>query len=208
MNTSEFERRLTVRAAAAGIAVESRLVPPLYGYFSLLSHWNRRINLTALPLDSPTDRTIDRLFIEPLGAAAALSDVQPGRWFDVGSGGGSPAIPFSLARSELLLTMVEVRERKAAFLKTVVRELKLSADVAVTRFENLPARNQDAVLVTARGVRTSPEFWAIVDELVSRNGVVALFGGAPPSSLAFNWSAAQSLAADPASYLFRGTRPA
>ena len=40
---------------------------------------------------------------------------------DVGSGGGSPAIPLKLAVPRLALTMVEVKARKSAFLREAVR---------------------------------------------------------------------------------------
>ena len=42
---------------------------------------------------------------------------------DIGSGGGSPAIPFKLAVPRLGLTMVEAKARKSAFLREAVRQL-------------------------------------------------------------------------------------
>ena len=69
----------------------------LDAYYRLLARWNRTINLTALSLDPLADEALDRLFIEPLAAAPYIRealDVTPlSVWFDLGSGGGSPAIP-------------------------------------------------------------------------------------------------------------------
>jgi 16S rRNA G527 N7-methylase RsmG len=48
------------------------MLQPLEAYFELLTHWNARINLTALPLDPPTDETFDRLLVEPLAAAKQI----------------------------------------------------------------------------------------------------------------------------------------
>ena len=44
---------------------------------------------------------------------------------DVGSGGGSPAIPLKLAVPRLSLTMVEAKARKSAFLREAIRHLGL-----------------------------------------------------------------------------------
>ena len=111
MNSSEFQQRLADRAYAAGIAIPADLTDRLEVYFRLLSTWNQKINLTALPLSDAPPATLDRLLIEPLVAAR---HVPPGARavMDVGSGGGSPAIPFALAAG-LELTMVESKSRKA-----------------------------------------------------------------------------------------------
>ena len=46
---------------------------------------------------------------------------------DVGSGGGSPAIPLKLAAPAVALTMVEVKARKSAFLREAIRQLELDS---------------------------------------------------------------------------------
>lgn len=202
MTGPEFERHLDARASMAGLELDRRLIPALYAYYSLLTRWNRRINLTALPLDPPTDRTIDRLLVEPLAAAPLLSAASPGPWLDLGSGGGSPAIPLSLALDRKV-TLVEARDRKAAFLRAVVRDLGLDAEVAGCRFEHLPSRG-DVMLVTARAVRTSAEFFRVVDGLLARCGIIAVFSGSPPLGDLFQWTVSAPLAADNGSYLFIG----
>ena len=55
------------------------MLGPLEAYFRLLTQWNAKINLTALPLEAPTDETFDRLLVEPLAAAPQL---------ELGSDGG------------------------------------------------------------------------------------------------------------------------
>ena len=56
--------------------------------------WNRKINLTAL---TDPDEAIDRLLLEPLVAARYLPVPGEPSLMDIGSGGGSPAIPLKLA---------------------------------------------------------------------------------------------------------------
>ena len=52
---SAVRKLLSIRAAAAGIAIDASVVSALEVYYGLLSHWNKRINLTALPLEMPTE---------------------------------------------------------------------------------------------------------------------------------------------------------
>src|SRR4029450_11587640 len=111
----------TRRPPKAGPPLTDELSAALAAYYELLARWNRKINLTAL--DNP-DEAIDRLLLEPVVATKQLArpDV---RIMDVGSGGGSPAIPMKLAAPGAALTMVEVKARKSAFLREAVRSLGL-----------------------------------------------------------------------------------
>jgi len=120
VTSREFRDRLIRRARRAKIAVAPETADVLEEYFRLLDRWNAKINLTALPLRPPTDETFDRLFVEPLAAARFLPN-EPDVWLDLGSGGGSPAIPLKAVRPKLKLTMVESKVRKAAFLREAVR---------------------------------------------------------------------------------------
>src|SRR5260221_13458718 len=54
---------------------------------------------------------------------------------DLGTGGGSPAIPLALALEARRLVMVESKSRKAAFLREAVRAVELDAIVESDRFE-------------------------------------------------------------------------
>ena len=88
----ETAERLRDRARAHGIPVPLPIEARLVAYFDLLTRWNAKINLTAL---TDTDAAIDRLLLEPLAAAPSLPSQLD--LLDLGSGGGSPAIPLALA---------------------------------------------------------------------------------------------------------------
>ena len=62
----EFRDRLARRTRRAKAPLTLAMLDPLESYFRLLTLWNSKINLTALPLESPTDETFDRLLVEPL----------------------------------------------------------------------------------------------------------------------------------------------
>ena len=177
MTGNPFNDRLAALAAKAGIDVSQGVCEQLEAYVQLLTLWNQRINLTALPLSPPTDEAFDRLLIEPL-AAARLADEPPQAWFDIGSGGGSPAIPLKIAHPSARLTMVESKTKKAAFLREAIRVLELT-DTAVIdeRFETISdegrARNLD--LVTVRGVKGDPRLYRAIRKLLAPTGCLFLF---------------------------------
>ena len=110
--------RLQKRASRAGLFLNDELADGLIAYYELLYRWNRKINLTAL---TDGDQAIDRLLVEPVLAARYLPSVSSFLHLDIGSGGGSPAIPMSLAVAGMELRMVEVKARKSAFLREAVR---------------------------------------------------------------------------------------
>ena len=177
MTSDEFRERLSVRAENAGVSVTAEAQTQLEAYFRLLAKWNARINLTALPLRRPTDETFDRLLIEPLAAAPYVADTAR-RWFDVGSGGGSPAIPLKIAHPRAKLTMIESKARKAAFLREAVRALNLpDVDVENRRFEDVVGRTrpQSIDLISLRAVKGDPSLFTAVYRLLSPNGRVFLF---------------------------------
>jgi 16S rRNA (guanine(527)-N(7))-methyltransferase RsmG len=169
---------LAQRASRFGLEIGPALAGQLEAYFRLLARWNDRINLTALRLDPPSDQAIDRLIVEPLVATRFIAE--SATWFDLGSGGGSPAIPLKLANPVAQLTMVESKARKAAFLKDAIRILGISgASVETERIETL-ALNHPLVgavdVVTVRAIRLDPILFDSVRRLLKLRGRVVLFG--------------------------------
>ena len=168
-----LDGRLSDRAGAAGLTVDEGLRRQLLEYYDLLLRWNTRINLTALT--DPEDG-IDRLLLEPVAAAASLSTTQG--LVDLGSGGGSPAIPLALALKTPRLLMVESKGKKAAFLREAARTVGLTADVEAVRFEELARRGSLAQafdLVSLRAVRMDVEALTAARSFLSASGRIALF---------------------------------
>jgi 16S rRNA (guanine527-N7)-methyltransferase len=195
----DFSTRLSRRASKAGLFLTDELLGGLFAYYELLARWNQKINLTAL--DNP-DEAIDRLLLEPVLAAKHFpaADV---RVMDVGSGGGSPAIPMKLATPAMRLTMVEVKARKSAFLREAIRHLSLSdSTVETSRYEELLARPElyEAFdLVSLRAVRVEARVLGTLQAFVKPGGSIFLFRGpsgpAAPGTLVppLEWTATYPL---------------
>lgn len=180
--SGDLQQHITRRGSQAGLPVDDALADKLAAYVELLARWNRRINLTALPVDPPTDDAIDRLLIEPLVAAVWI-EPQDRFAIDIGSGGGSPAIPMKIAMPAPRMILVESRLKKAAFLREAIRHLELSEiQVENCRLEELVPRTdlQSCVdLVTLRAVSAEVELWGSIRKLLRPGGRVFWFGGRP-----------------------------
>jgi 16S rRNA (guanine527-N7)-methyltransferase len=156
--------RLLERAAAAGLEVPDDQVERLVVFYELLFRWNRTINLTAL---QDSLEALDRLLLEPLSAARHLE--ARGSLMDVGSGGGSPGIPLSIALAPTRVLLVESRGRKAAFLREALRTLNIPGDVYQGRFEELPQTpTEPAALISVRAVRMSHSELNVLRQLLGR----------------------------------------
>ena len=117
---------------------------------------------------------------------------------DIGSGGGSPAIPFALAVPGLRLLMVESKTRKSVFLKEAVRALGMDADVLTSRYEALLARpelHEAHDLLTIRAVRVETRVLMSLQAFVRPGGHIFLLrsttAGDAPEGLTppLTWSA-------------------
>lgn len=179
VSVETLRERIVRRAREAGeCEVSPAVLGGLVTYCALLERWNRRMNLTSIDIGHMTDSGVDRLIVEPL---VASRHIPPGtsRVMDVGSGGGSPAVPMRLSAPHGQWTLTEVRQRKSAFLREVVRTLSLSrVEVVSDLFENVavdPLRRGVTDVISIRAVRADAPLWEAVLATLSPNGRVIWF---------------------------------
>jgi len=219
--SGDLETRVEERFGRFGLAASNSQIEQLATYFGLLAKWNKTVNLTAFSLEHPSDKALDRLLVEPFLAARFVArkgtdendwndendenerertgttgspdtdSPGPASLLDVGSGGGSPAIPLAIALPAFRLTMVESRARKSAFLREAARQVGLEgAKVLNTRLETLVATawmEQSADLISVRALRADPALWAVLSEFAKPGARVMWFRtgtGAAPVALA------------------------
>ncbi len=123
-------------------------------FAALLRKWNAVQNLVSREtVDELWPRHID----DSLQLMRYLRDSDR-RVIDLGSGGGFPAIPLAIASRgrERRFTLVEPIAKKAAFLRTVARELDLPVTVETRRAEQIDSR-ETFDLVTSRALAFLPE---------------------------------------------------
>jgi len=156
------------------------LFAQLETYLDLLLRWNARINLTAV---RDPEQMVTRHFGESLFAARVLRDAGafdsaehvPSTLADVGSGAGLPGIPIKLFIPNVQLTLIESQNKKATFLREVVRALSLSHIVVYCgRAESW---GHTAQLVTLRAVERFGDVVPVAARLVAPDGTLALLIG-------------------------------
>ena len=135
-------------------------------YAELLRKWTLKINLVA-------PSTVDALWSRHLTDSAQLFAVAKtkGHWVDLGSSGGLPGLVVSILTDNeptYHVTLVEADQRKAAFLRTVVRELGLGAEILCERIESL--QPQAADILSARALAPLDRLLAFADWHLSAGG--------------------------------------
>lgn len=119
-------------------------------YYSLLIENNKKFNLTTIVEEEEfvIKHLVDSLF--PYRKMAINSKV-----VDIGSGGGFPALPLKIIRSDLNILMVEATKKKVGFLNTVVENLKLKNIKAIQQRAEIIGRLEEYRekfdICTARG---------------------------------------------------------
>ena len=128
---------------------EAEVPAGMYGrlsqFLDLLVQWNARTNLTAV---RQPEEMVRRHFGESLFAARHLGACKT--LLDFGSGAGFPGLPMQLLRPELKVALAESQNKKATFLREVVRILGLGTEVWGGRVEAMPLdRRFDVVAMRA-----------------------------------------------------------
>ena len=157
------------------------LVQALQSYLELLLKWNARVNLTAV---RDAETIVSRHFGESLFAARVLLRKSEAALTlaDVGSGAGFPGIPMKLFAPQVELALIESQNKKAVFLREVVRTLGLErVEVFGVRAEQW---GKTADLVTMRAVEQFDRALPLAATLVAEEGRLGLLIGAGQVSVA------------------------
>jgi 16S rRNA (guanine527-N7)-methyltransferase len=166
-------------------ALSSVQLEQISTYIDILLRWNARINLSAI---RDSEEIVTRHFGESLFVARHLFPdassrgsefrAAPGeqmsaiRAADLGSGAGFPGLPIKLWASNLSMTLIESNHKKAAFLREVVRLLRLTH----VNIENARAEETSGMydIITLRAVERLEDILPVAAGLISRSGRLAL----------------------------------
>jgi len=188
---ADWHARLPAILAEVGVALGEPALSVLRTHFDLLLHWNSKINLTAI---RDPEQILRRHFAESLFLTKVVP-FGPGVLYDVGSGAGFPGLPLKAAHPELGLVLVESSQKKAAFLKEVIRQAAIrGARVEMARIEVVTgtAGQERPDWITMRAVGRVKALLPDLRRLLAPAGQVALFlGGADVGRAAavagFDW---------------------
>ena len=143
-------------------------------YLELLERWNRTHNLVRY---GEREELVVRHVLEALEGLPHLGEGR-GTLLDVGSGAGLPGVPLLAARPGWRGVLVEPRQKRWAFLRLVVRELDLQAEVLPRRFEELGPDTGPLDVVVARALGRYGELLRWAGPRLAPGGRVLLWLGA------------------------------
>ena len=161
-------RLLEEGAAAIGLRLDREQLSLLARHVELLLRWNKSINLTAItePAEVVEKHVIDSLALAPLVPAGTL--------LDAGTGAGFPGLPVRIARPDVEVVLVDSVQKKVAFLKSVLAELRLPGARAVAvRLRGDPAAEHlPRVRAAVSRAVAEPGAWlALAEEYVLPGGL-------------------------------------
>lgn len=144
-----LRRTLTEGGRAFGLELSDEQVDAFLFYLVELEKWNRKINLTAIRDEKDV---VIKHFLDSFSYLRGFEPSPGTKLLDMGSGAGFPALPLKIAVPSLAVTMVESIHKKAAFLRHMVRMLRLTvAEVVDKRTDGLPNSYEGQFdVVTAR----------------------------------------------------------
>lgn len=162
MTASQFREGLLRIAPQCSDSCLSKL----YTHYSELCRWNPRLSLIG---PGTSGEVLQRHYGESL-AASGLIPSEVRTVLDVGSGGGFPGLVLAAARPSIQVSLVEPRQRKWAFLKTVARRCELSCDCLNARVERPLPREvpREIDIVTCRAIAITPALLEALREVSPR----------------------------------------
>jgi len=144
-------------------------------YLSELKKWNRAYNLTALNTDADI---IIKHFLDSLLYLKALPEGVL-KLADAGAGAGFPGIPVKLVRPDIELTLIESSRKKCAFLRHIIRMLKLSGTAVIEeRLEALGKEHKGSFdCIVSRATFSIRDFIKLACPYLSKDGKLILNKG-------------------------------
>ncbi len=167
---------LKKEAKGFGVKVSDEQMEIFSTYLRELQEWNRRLNLTGAR--NTTDMVRDLM----LDSLVAVTFLPPnGALLDIGSGAGIPGLVLKIARPDLEVHLLEARQKKAVFLKHIVRELGLKG-IAVFKgrageTSGIPGLYQFYNIVTVRALASLKVSIDICSPYLNTGGILITFKG-------------------------------
>lgn len=126
-------RNLLISSAGEyGIEVTSAQAESFQKYMELLVEWNEKINLTAI---IEPQEIVVKHFLDSILLLNYLKIPNDAKLVDIGTGAGFPGLPLKIMQPALGLTLLDGLNKRLIFLKTVLEELHLSAELVHARAE-------------------------------------------------------------------------
>ena len=180
-----MEDRLEDRLRGLDIPLGSAQVGQLVKLDDLLDEWSEAVDLSGF---RDGEERFHRYLAEPLDALRWLP-AGNGAALDIGSGGGSPALPLAVARPGDQWTLLEPNGRRAVFLEEALSILGLEGSQVVRRRWEDFVPDGPFLTITSRGVALPASSLSTLAHWLAPAGRLLLFTGQERSEELVRWGA-------------------
>ncbi len=135
-----------------GINISSEAVDRFDAYAEMLVDYNNKVNLTAI---TKPDEIVIKHFVDSLCLLKFVELTPDKKLIDVGTGAGFPGAALLCARPDSNITMIDSVNKKLDFIRFLIKELGLNADIITVRAEDAakkPEFREKFDIVTSRAV--------------------------------------------------------
>ena len=161
-------KKIEEGAAQMGLRLGAEQLKLLGRHVDLMLKWNKSINLTAI---TDLDEVVEKHVLDSLALVPVLPS---GSLLDAGTGAGFPGIPAAIARPDLEVVLVDSVQKKVAFLKNALAELRLPKVRAfAVRLQGNPAQEElpRVHAAVARAYAAPREWLTLAEQYVLPAGV-------------------------------------
>ncbi len=123
---------LTAGCGAIGLTMDDETVMRFDAYARLLVEYNEKVNLTAI---TAPDEIVNKHFVDSLYLAKFVELKDGKSLCDVGTGAGFPGAALLCAFPKLNVTLFDSVNKKLEFIRGLVKELGLEAQIVTARAE-------------------------------------------------------------------------
>ncbi len=166
-----FAEKLSASLKFHSLKLSDEMMENLYNFYSKILFWNKTHNLTRI---TDIDSFIEKHIIDSLIPLKIEGLNLEGKSIaDVGSGGGFPGMPLSIALPSSRFTLIDKVMKKTNFLFTTATEIGLK-NVSATHslIEDIDEKFD---VVTLRAVNVSTDFIATLKSRISPGGKLVLY---------------------------------
>lgn len=161
-------------------------------FIELILKWNSKVNLVGFKNreDILNYLISDSLFLADFFKKSLVFKSKKLTFIDLGAGAGLPGIPFRIIHKAGDYYLVEIRKKRAIFLKNVIFKLQLSNTYVLQELaENLFKYHYSADIIIARAFKPYLQVLKIAYPLLKkRKGRVVILANKPkPKKLPSNW---------------------
>ena len=164
--------------------LDDRQIAQLLAYLAMIGKWTQVYNLTAVrdPAEMMTHHLLDSLAaVAPLNRQLKHMGRENGaRLLDVGAGAGLPGVVIAICCPAVAVTCVDTVGKKAAFIKQVAMELKLTHLVGLHRRVEQVTEPYD--VICSRAFASLGDFTGWSAEALAPGGVWMAMKGKHPTS--------------------------